>query len=122
VINQRAHVCQDRATNFEQEQHPMSGLPPASDAGLNAAIEALTAELADRPSGTENVVPLLSHLTLGHLRAILAALSAPYVPGMVEAEYETWVNGDGGAAAKLSVWPTYGDTREDHYFLPAVSR
>ena len=58
---------------------------------ITDAIEAVTEFLALAPDEPADVSILNSEdvevdFVIGHLRAILAALSAPYVPGMVEVE------------------------------------
>ena len=61
--------------------------------------------------------------TLGHLRAILAALSAPYVPGMVHTDKATWSQAiaDDEDAAITTLW--VNDQAVDSWFIrPAVTR
>jgi hypothetical protein len=103
----------------------MSDLPTASTpdpAALNAAIEALTADLADRPYGPgSSAIPILSHLTLMDLETLAAALARPHIPGCVEVDEETWKSStDKLPCAIATVWPRRGVT-ERHYFAPAVT-
>ena len=60
-------------------------------------------------------------LTFGQARAILAALSAPYVPGMQAATPSVWAEST-GPVAKLSLWADSSTHRDDLYFAaPAVT-
>jgi hypothetical protein len=92
-------------------------------ADLSAAVDRLRAEVEDRGHAPDSTVPVLSYVTVGDLRAILAALSDVHLPGMVEVAVEAWVDAPPPAhCAKLSIWPgTLGNWREDRYFV-AVTR
>ena len=51
----------------------MPDTPVSSDA-LQAAVDALRAEVEDRPTGVDSAIPLLSHLTVGNLATLLDTL------------------------------------------------
>ena len=107
----------------------MSQMTPASDA-LQAAVDALRAEVEDRPrnTATETTVPLLSYLTLGHLATLLAAVSTPTLDllpaGAVEVEEEAYRKGmrEDHVRALVTVYNAPGKYVHERFFLtPAVS-
>ena len=117
----------------------MSELPTASDGGkrrdesardaveiaaydITDAIDALCESAEYQADDGTQVDPSSEvPLTFGHLRAILAALSAPYVPGCVEVPVGTYDDEAGYPCAHLTVWRSDRDVTA-HDFIPAVSR
>jgi hypothetical protein len=59
---------------------------------LPGAVERLRTELDARSFAPADVVPVLSYMTVGDLRTILEALSAPYVPGMQPVDHSEYVD------------------------------
>ena len=88
------------------------------------AVEALAESLAQYEVNDDDTIALAyTGLTLGHLRAILAALSAPYVPGMQVVDKDVWNDIADGPAAVVTVWGADIYTQgASTYFAPQVSR